>query len=86
MTPRRGSKLPKRHRLRVKRARPPKKRLWLRSRDYWVGWGCLAASVACGIVGVSRHVFLIPAGLLFVTALLAHRRHAKRFGAGFGLW
>ncbi|MBN1426662.1 hypothetical protein JXA88_19115 [Candidatus Fermentibacteria bacterium] len=78
--------LPKRHRLKVKRNRPPKKRLWLRSRDYWVGWGCAAAAVVCVILGLSRHLFLIPGGLFFVAAVLSHRRHAKKYRAGLGLW
>lgn len=79
-------KLPRKRRLRVKRQRPPKKRLWLRSRDYWVGWGCFAASVALFVLGVSRHRFLVPAVILLVAAVLAHRRHAKKYKAGFGLW
>lgn len=87
MAPRRPSSvLPKRKRLKVKRAKPPKRRLWLKSRDYWVGWGCVAAAIPCVIVGISRHWFLAPGGLLFIAAVLAHRRHAKRFGSGYGLW
>jgi len=78
--------LPKKHRLKVKRSRPPRKRLWLKSRDYWLGWGCLAAAIPCVIVGISHHWFLLPAGLLFVAAVLSHRRHAKRYGTGLGLW
>ena len=86
MPSRHHSTLPKRRRLKVKRAKPQRKRLWLRSRDYWLGWGCLAAAIPCIVVGISHHWFLAPGGLLAVAAILAHRRHAKRFRSGLGLW